>query len=77
MQQVWQQQASEAASAASAQVRQALQQHMQAQHSSSKELCGEQQQQGLDGGGEEAPVRQLQRLMRQHKQELVLQVGLI
>jgi hypothetical protein len=29
----------------------------------------------MEGSEEEAPVRQLQRLMRQHRQELVLQVG--
>lgn len=66
MQHVWQQQSAAAAAAVSAEVQAALRDHIQAQRGE-----GHHQQQQEEEG---APLRQLQRLMQQHKQELVLKV---
>jgi hypothetical protein len=68
MQQVWQQQNDAAAAAVSAEVQAALRDHIQAQHSGDQQ---KQQQEEEEGG---APQRQLQLLMRQHKQELLVKV---
>jgi uncharacterized FlaG/YvyC family protein len=67
LQQQSQQQEAAAEAAVSAQVQAALQEHLQQHH------AGDQQQQQNEEL--EAPVRRLQRLMQQHKQELVLKVG--